>query len=55
MDKETDGLDTTLEWRNGGWYIKEPANRDVILADILRRVKDMSKGIEKLLTEKEEK
>jgi len=40
------GLDTTLEWRNGAWYI----NRDVVLSEILRRVEN----IEKLITEKKE-
>jgi len=45
MGKETDeidaGLDTALEWRNGGWHI----NRDVILAEILRRIKDIEKQL----------
>jgi len=45
MSKEVDelnaGLDTTLEWRNGAWHI----NRDVILAEILRRIKDIEKQL----------
>lgn len=50
--KEIDGLaeiDMGLEWRNGAWYI----NRDVVLAEILRRVEDIEKQISR--EEKEEK
>jgi len=44
MAKETEidaGLDTALEWRNGAWRV----NRDVILAEILRRIKDIEKQL----------